>query len=68
MEYISMKESSSKWGMTGRMINYYFTNWRITGTKKIENVQVIPKDTSQIPDHSKNMERRRRIYIIFSLI
>ncbi len=37
MEYLTVKEAGEKWGITGRMVNYYCTSGRIKGAiKKVQ--------------------------------
>jgi DNA-binding CsgD family transcriptional regulator len=34
MEYLTVKETGEKWGITSRMVNVYCSNGRIPGAKK----------------------------------
>ena len=58
MEYISVREAAAKWGITGRMVNYYCSSGRIIGAQKIANVWVIPRDAAQPDDRRKEKARR----------
>lgn len=50
MDYMTLKEASEKWGISPRMINYYCTAGRITGTVKMASVWLIPKNTEKPAD------------------
>ena len=43
MEYLTVKETGVKWGLTGRMVNYYCTAGRIEGAVKKGNLWLIPE-------------------------
>lgn len=53
MEYISVRESAGKWGLTARMINYYCLGRRIEGTQMVADVWLIPKDSVKPEDRCK---------------
>lgn len=50
MEYISVKETAEKWGITSRMVNYYCVSGRIQGAQKIGSMWVVPKDAPKPVD------------------
>jgi len=50
MEYLTVKEAGEKWGITGRMVNYYCTSGRIKGAVKKGNLWLIPKDAEKPED------------------
>ena len=50
MEYLSIKQTSEKWGITVRRIQVLCTEGRIPGTAKIGSYWAIPADA----DKSKN--------------
>ena len=50
MEYMTLKETSQKWGVTPRRINYYCSEGRIPGAEKMGTVWLIPKDSSKPTD------------------
>lgn len=43
MDYMTLKETSEKWGISPRMINYYCTEGRIPGAVKMAGVWLLPK-------------------------
>jgi len=44
MEYLTVREAGEKWGVTGRMANYYCAAGRIAGAMKKGNLWLIPAD------------------------
>ncbi len=48
MDYMTLKETSKKWGVTPRWINYYCSANRIPGTVKIATIWLIPKDAKNL--------------------
>lgn len=50
MEYLTVKEAGEKWGITGRMVNYYCASGRIKGAVKKGNLWLIPKDAEKPED------------------
>lgn len=53
MEYISVRETAEKWGLTTRMVIYHCTYDRIKDAKKISGVWLIPKDAAKPEDGRK---------------
>lgn len=47
MDYMTPKETSEKWGVTPRQINYLYTSGRIPDAVKIAGVWLIPKDAEK---------------------
>ena len=47
MEYLTVKEAGEKWGITARMVNYYCSAGRITGTIKKGNLWLVPADAEK---------------------
>ena len=43
MDYMTLRETSEKWGISTRQINYYCTEDRIPGAVKMAGVWLIPK-------------------------
>lgn len=43
MDYMTLKQTSEKWGISPRMINYYCSAGRIVGAVKMGTVWLIPK-------------------------
>ena len=50
MDYMTLKETSEKWGISPRMINYYGTEGRIPGAVKMAGVWLIPKEAERPVD------------------
>jgi len=50
MDYMTLKEASSLWSISPRMINYYCSAGRIPGAIKIATSWLIPKDTDKPVD------------------
>lgn len=50
MDYITLKETSEKWGVSVRQINYYCTAGRIPGAVKMATIWLIPKDAEKPVD------------------
>lgn len=50
MDYMTLKETSEKWGISPRMINYYCTEGRIPGAVKMVGVWLIPKEAERPVD------------------
>ena len=43
MEYMTLKETAEKWGVTPRRVNYYCSGGRIFGAVKMAGVWLISK-------------------------
>ena len=50
MDYMTLKETSEKWGVSGRQINYYCAGGRIPGAVKMAGVWLLPKDAEKPVD------------------
>jgi len=50
MEYLTGKEAGEKWGITGRMVNYYCSAGRIPGAVKKGNLWLVPADAEKPAD------------------
>lgn len=50
MEYLTVKEAGEKWGLTGRMVNYYCTAGRIKGAVKKGNLWLVPESAEKPVD------------------
>ena len=50
MEYLTGKEAGEKWGITGRMVNYYCSAGRIPGAVKKGNLWLVPADAEKPVD------------------
>ena len=65
MEYLTVKEAGEKWGLTGRMVNYYCSSGRIKGAVKKGNLWLVPEsaekpiDGRRIPKNPKGLKTKR---------
>ena len=50
MEYLSVSETSKKWGIGSRRIQTLCNEGRIPGAAKIANIWVIPEDSEKPKD------------------
>ena len=50
MDYMTLKETSEKWGVSVRQINYYCAGGRILGAVKMAGVWLLPKDAEKPVD------------------
>lgn len=50
MDYMTLKETSEKWGVSVRQINYYCAGVRIPGAVKMAGVWLLPKDAEKPVD------------------
>ena len=50
MDYMTLKETSEKWGVSVRQINYYCAGSRIPGAVKMAGVWLLPKDAEKPVD------------------
>lgn len=50
MDYITAKETSEKWSMISRRINYYCAGGRTPGAVKMTTIWLIPKDAEKPVD------------------
>jgi hypothetical protein len=50
LEYLTVKEAGVKWGLTGRMVNYYCSAGRIKGAIKKGNLWLVPVDAEKPAD------------------
>ena len=50
MEYMTLKETAEKWGVTPRRVNYSCAGGRIPGAVKMATIWLIPKDAEKPAD------------------
>ena len=50
MDYMTLKETSEKWGVSSRQVNYYCVKGRIPGAVKMAGVWLIPKEAAKSAD------------------
>lgn len=58
MEYISVKETAEKGGLTLRMVIYHCVNGRIKGSDKVAGVWLVPRDALRPEDGRKRNGRK----------
>lgn len=58
MEYISVKDTADKWGLTPRMVVYHCVNNRIQGAQKLSGVWLVPRDADRPEDRRKGNGRK----------
>ena len=50
MDYMTLKETAEKWGVTPRRVNYSCAGGRIPGAMKMATIWLIPKDAEKPAD------------------
>ena len=50
MDYMTLKETAEKWGVTPRRVNYSCAGGRIPGAVKMATIWLIPKDAEKPVD------------------
>ena len=50
LEYMTLRETSEKWGISTRRINTLCSDGRIPGATKLGNMWVIPRDSMKPKD------------------
>lgn len=50
MEYMTLKETGEKWGVSARRVNYYCAAGRIPGAVKMATIWLIPKTAKKPAD------------------
>ena len=58
MDYMTLKETSEKWGVTPRWINYYCAAGRIPGAVKVATIWLIPKTAEKPFDRRRKTEHK----------
>lgn len=59
MEYLTVKEAGEKWGLTGRMVNYYCTAGRIKGAVKKGNLWLVPESAEKPIDGRRSSPKAK---------
>lgn len=57
MEYMTLKETGEKWGVSARRVNYYCAAGRIPGAVKMHTIWLIPKQ-AEMPADGRRKESR----------
>ena len=50
MDYMTLKKTAEKWGVTPRRVNYSCAGGRIPGAVKMATIWLIPKDAEKPAD------------------
>lgn len=61
MEYLTVKETGEKWGITSRMVNVYCSNGRIPGAIKKGNLWLVPEDAEKPTDNRCKIKMEENI-------
>ena len=61
MEYLSIRQTSEKWGLSGRRINELCAENRIPGAIKIGSYWAIPADADRPKDERVKSGRYRKV-------
>lgn len=59
MEYLTVRKTSEKWGMSIRMVNYYLNTGRIEGAVCKKSEWLIPYTAKSPLDTRKKLIRRK---------
>lgn len=59
MDYISVKETSTKWGVTSRWVHILCKENRIEGAKRVGNIWIIPADAQRPTDARYKVNRKK---------
>ncbi|MDO4975032.1 MAG: DNA-binding protein [Alphaproteobacteria bacterium] len=60
-EYMTLKETSEKWGIGARRINTLCVEGRIPGAQKIGNMWVVPEDAEKPKDKRVKSGKYRKM-------
>lgn len=66
MEYISVKDTAEKWGISVRRVQILCGTGRIEGATKIANVWMVPRKADKPKEQTGGPPRRRRVLSLFS--
>lgn len=61
MEYLSIRQTSEKWGLSPRRINEFCSEGRIPGATKIGSYWAIPADAERPKDERIKSGRYRKL-------
>ena len=61
MEYLTVRETSEKWGMSIRMVNYYLNTGRIEGAVRKKSEWLIPYTAKSPLDIRKKADTKKSI-------
>lgn len=60
MDYMTLKETSEKWDVSIRQINYYCSAGRIPGAVKMAKIWLVPKDAEKPMDMRTKRGREQK--------
>jgi hypothetical protein len=60
MEWMTVKEASELWNISGRRVQILCNNGRVDGATRLGNLWVIPKGTPKPPDGRRANGRKPR--------
>ncbi len=60
MDYMTLKETSKKWDVSIRQINYYCSAGRIPGAVKMAKIWLVPKDAEKPMDMRTKRGREQK--------
>jgi hypothetical protein len=62
VDYLTVKETGEKWGITARMVTYYCVDGRIAGAIKKGNLWLVPANAEKpIDGRTKNSESKNEV-------
>lgn len=61
MEYLTVKETGEKWGITSRMVTVYCNKGRIPGAVKKGNLWLVPNDAKKPIDNRCKKNKKEGI-------
>ena len=63
MDYMTIKEASEKWGVSGRMVTYYCVAGRISGVIRKGNMWLIPADAEKPLDERRKKDKKNIVLL-----
>ena len=61
MEYLTIKEASTKWEISGRMVTYYCVADRIEGVIRKGNMWLIPANAEKPIDGRRKINKENKV-------
>jgi hypothetical protein len=61
MEWMTVKETSKLWGISGRRVQILCDTGRVSGAERLGNLWVIPKETPKPTDGRRTNGRKAQI-------
>ena len=67
MEYLTVRETSEKWGMSIRMVNYYLnTQWKGSGSQDLRNCTELCDDRKLKQDPYRSEQKAGNLHNIYA--